>query len=138
MILGRPVASVRGVVTLPKSLRSIDNLPQVCDPALSPFMGGRKVGFMTKSTQAANRFPRGTARLFLAGLALCAAGVQAQDKFSLRLSPELTLPSAVAPSQAAVLQPVAAVPTAALTGQTSISPRDYRIGTDDLLDVQVF
>jgi len=95
------------------------------------------VAFMTNSKRAARRFPQGTARLFLAGLMLCAAGAQAQDKFSLRLSPELTLPS-VAPSQAAVLQPVAAVPAAALTGQSSLSPRDYRIGTDDLLDIQVF
>jgi polysaccharide export outer membrane protein len=90
---------------------------------------------MTNSKRAARRFPQGTARLFLAGLMLCAAGAQAQDKFSLRLSPELTLPSAVAPSQAAVLHADAA---AALTGQSSLSPRDYRIGTDDLLDIQVF
>src|SRR5688572_13106372 len=105
-------------------------------------MGGRKVGFMTNFRRSARRFPEGASRLFLAGLMICAAGAQAQDKLSLRLSPELTLPSAVAPSQVAVLQPEAAVPpavpAAALTGQSSLSPRDYRIGTDDLLDIQVF
>jgi polysaccharide export outer membrane protein len=93
---------------------------------------------MANNTPDARRFPQGTAWLFLAGLAFCAAGAHAQDKFSLRLSPELTIPSAAAPSQAAVLQPVSAQPAAGLTGQSSLSPRDYRIGTDDLLDVQVF
>ena len=70
-----------------------------------------------------------------AGIAsvLAAAAIAAEPTPPLKLSPELTLPVAGTHATVAVAQPDA-VPSMA----PALSVRDYRIGPEDLLDVQVF
>ena len=72
-----------------------------------------------------------------ASLVAVATHVCAQDaaKSSLRMSDELTI-GALAPSpRASVLAPMAAIPQGTPAQGTT---RDYRIGPDDLIEVQVF
>jgi polysaccharide export outer membrane protein len=93
------------------------------------------MGFMTRCTRTSIRSARALGRISLAaaGLAFAAAAAaQAPEKLSLRLSNELTLGSA---QQRA---PVAASDTAPAAHATSLTLKDYRIGPEDLLEVQVF
>jgi polysaccharide export outer membrane protein len=93
---------------------------------------------MTNSNRAHRTSSRAVGKFFLAlaGLAFAgAAAAQGADKLSLRLSSDLTLggtppPAAPAPVKGPELAPVAS--------GTSLTMRDYRIGPEDLLEVQVF
>ena len=93
------------------------------------------MGFMTKCTSTAIRAGRTVRRVsaVAAGLVFAAAAfAQGTDKLSLRMSNELTFGSAPA------APPVAPPDVAALLQPVSLSLKDYRIGPDDLLEVQVF
>jgi polysaccharide biosynthesis/export protein len=87
--------------------------------------------------------------LVAAAAALVVASAFGADSPSLKLAPELTLParSAAVPAQAEIASatplvsqtPAAVAPPPALVPPTTLSgPKDYRIGPDDLLEVQVF
>ena len=96
---------------------------------------GGKMGFMTNCRCTDVRFARDASRLLLAiaGLAFAAAATaESPEKLSLRLSNELTLASA--PARATVEKP----DIAPGTQLTTLSLKDYRIGPEDLLEVQVF
>ena len=97
------------------------------------------------------RNPRYAARrrLWCAGLALClpAASITAHadtaGPLSLRMSAQLSIASPAAPQIMAMARPAAARAEAApiaerLAAQPGITPRDYRIGAEDLIEVQVF
>ena len=98
---------------------------------------------MTNSNRATPQARRARAARFLPAAVLCVALPALADPApapALRLSGELTMgavamrsPSA-AEARAAATQPVAAE---ALAGQ-ALTMRDYRIGADDLLEIQVF
>jgi polysaccharide export outer membrane protein len=79
------------------------------------------------------------AKLSLAWIALLAsipAIAQEPGKPSLRLSDQLTLGSAVARAPAPALQRAALLPAPQVAASQSM--RDYRIGPEDLLEIQVF
>ena len=96
------------------------------------------------------RNPRKIARLGLwcAGLALglptasIAAHAEPVGPLSLRMSGQLSIASPEAPRLTAMASPAAARAEAPLaqrlTAQPGITPRDYRIGAEDLIEVQVF
>jgi polysaccharide biosynthesis/export protein len=93
------------------------------------------MGNMTSWTRTTIRLQGLPARisLALAGLALASvAGAQSGEKLSLRLSNELTLGTA---GERAPARTPDIVPSA--TG-IALTPKDYRIGPEDLLEVQVF
>jgi polysaccharide export outer membrane protein len=93
------------------------------------------MGFMTKCIRTAIRSRGAFARLSLAAAGLAVASLasgQAPEKLSLRLSSELTLASA--PARA----PAAAPGAAASMQPAMLTMKDYRIGPEDLLEVQVF
>ena len=99
----------------------------MCDAALSRAREGGKVGSMTNSK-----------RFLLIACFAQAVAASAADAPSLRMSGELTLgalspratSTASTPSQAQVADPA--------QGLMPISLRDYRIGPEDLLEMQVF
>jgi polysaccharide export outer membrane protein len=91
---------------------------------------------MTNSKRAAKGSSRVTSRLFFVSMGLALASVaaaQGTEKLSLRLSSELTL--GAAPASVPVAAPAIAP---SLTAIGPVNPRDYRIGPDDLLEIQVF
>ena len=93
------------------------------------------MAFMTKCIGTKIRFAAVVGRLSLAaaGVAFATVAVaQGADKISLRMSSELTLGAAPAPASAA------AIDIAPSTQPAVLTLRDYRIGPEDLLEVQVF
>jgi polysaccharide export outer membrane protein len=68
----------------------------------------------------------------VAGLAIAPAFAQDPGKLSLRLSDELTLGMAAPRAISASIQP------SLVPGALQASPRDYRIGPEDLIEIQVF
>lgn len=101
------------------------------------------MGYMTKSRRIRVR-SRSCVSLAVACLAVATAAAQGSDKLSLRLSSELSLEgasstgAAVAAATAARRQPVPAPDLVPTDPATTLTMRDYRIGPDDLLEVQVF
>jgi len=98
--------------------------------------GGEKVRFMCIRNSKASGSGRPGARYFMAvALTLAAAGAIAEEpsRLSLRLSDQLTVGTAEPRAPAA--QRTAAIPTGV---SPTLGPRDYKIGPDDLIEVQVF
>ncbi len=99
---------------------------------------------MTKFTNTAKRRFMSPGRLFLTSVVLMAMQAAAQEpaKLSLRLSDELSLGRVAARATAAdanaLLPQAALLPASIPQASGSLTTRDYRIGPEDLLEIQVF
>ncbi len=98
--------------------------------------------FMTKFTNTASRRFVRPGRLFFTSVLLVAMQAAAQEpaKLSLRLSDELSIGrSAARPtSPSAVLPQATPLPASIPQASGSLTTRDYRIGPEDLIEIQVF
>ena len=102
--------------------------------------GGRKVRFMTNSQHCRRRTFRAAGPLFFAGACLLGAlGASAQEagRPALRMSGELSLGQVAmrAPTNAEKGVPLAEI---GVSIPSTLTMRDYRIGPEDLLEIQVF